>query len=972
MDHSIHDQIQSLISKLSAQCSANHGFGSMSPSIYDTAWVSMVRKPGSAGGDGWLSTECFEFILANQLPSGAWESYASPIDGILNTAASLLALRRRLEICPGHLDWETRSQRAEAALRELLINWDADASDQVGFEMLIIQHVSLLEAQGIVLEFPQLDALKSLRDAKLERLPLLSIYDAPCTLYHCLEGLIGHIDFDQVRHRRDANGSMMGSPSSTAAYLMYSSVWDDEAEAYLRNVLKYCTGHGNGSVPCAWPTRIFETSWALTTLAESGVRVDSPEALKIGDFLEEALSTQKGILGFDIGSFPDADDTARGIMALRILGKNSTVENLIQTFEAEEHFKTYHGERNPSFSANCNVLICLLTTRDPTLYIPQIAKIVSFLTTQVYRDDVNDKWHLKELYWIMLLSRAFEVLYLDEKLTRKLIDLVPDLKEDIPMVSLHLLVRILRFQQANGSWEHLCEVTSYAILALISLARLPWIRQIDLGEITAAIARGKSFLLSNRNQWGEGHYIWVEKVTFASNVLSEAYCLAAAFVPIPPVASPAESETFSAFAMPDRKISIMMKKMGRVIARTPLFSDTESYVLRAAEMQACYALSALQKSPLNIFPRTAKGEDKYLCIIPLAFTACAAAQGSVVSLSVLREMMILSILNFLADEYMEGVIEKGFVGNLDAVRDLIRQLFIDVSSAPMLNGNSKGIKTSNSGLEGTKNQASLQEVEEVLCQFIAHILHHPTVVSAPRSYQTRLAFELETFLLAHVTHAEDNHRFGRQRTGLHTNGESSVKINGDGIPNGDSTRRQDSPAMQYLEPKRTFYNWVRSTSADHTSCPFSFVFFNCLIRMSSNLGSVDMYGSVRRAYLAEDLCRHLASLCRMYNDCGSLRRDAEECNLNSINFPEFHSNRSPLSKSTGRETGAEIEDKKMKSELLWIAEYERRGLKTALALLEEELGDRGKRTVGALKLFVNVTDLYGHIYVLKDVGTRTK
>jgi hypothetical protein len=53
---------------------------------------------------------------------------------------------------------------------------------------------------------------------------------------------------------------MMGSPSSTAAYLMHASVWDDEAEAYLRKVLKYSAGRGNGSVPCAWPTSVFEVS----------------------------------------------------------------------------------------------------------------------------------------------------------------------------------------------------------------------------------------------------------------------------------------------------------------------------------------------------------------------------------------------------------------------------------------------------------------------------------------------------------------------------------------------------------------------------------------------------------------------------------------------------------------------------------------------------------------------------------------
>jgi hypothetical protein len=49
-----------------------------------------------------------------------------------------------------------------------------------------------------------------------------------------------------------------------------------------------------------------------------------------------------------------------------------------------------------------------------------------------------------------LLARAFSLLYRDEKQPQKLFDLVPNLKEEIHMVSLHLLVRILRCQQASG------------------------------------------------------------------------------------------------------------------------------------------------------------------------------------------------------------------------------------------------------------------------------------------------------------------------------------------------------------------------------------------------------------------------------------------------------------------------------------------------------------------------------------------
>jgi hypothetical protein len=115
-------------------------------------------------------------------------------------------------------------------------------------------------------------------------------------------------------------------------------------------------------------------------------------------------------------------------------------------------------------------------------------------------------------------------------------------------------------------------------------------------------------------------------------------------------------------------------------------------------------------------------------------------------------------------------------------------------------------------------------------------------------------------------------------------------------------------------------------------------------------------------------------MCRIYNDYGSLRRDADECNLNSVNFPEFHSSLPLSSRKGGTSMPAETgeDEKKAKLELLWMVEYERRGLETALSLLEEELGSRERPTVDSLKMFINLTNLYREIYVLENIGTRTK
>ncbi|KAI1373133.1 Ent-kaurene synthase [Hypoxylon crocopeplum] len=935
----------------------------MSPSVYDTAWLSMLQKPGD--DKQWLFPECFVYVLKNQLPDGSWPSYASVVDGILNTTAALLAIRKHL--AKGD-DSETSNlkeicDKAEDALRALLREWDVSSCDQVGLELLVAAHLHLLDSEGVDSDFPQREQLQSLRDAKLSKLPVCSVYEAPSTLYHSLEGLVGLIDFDQISRWREPNGSMMGSPSSTAAYLMHASTWDDMAETYLRDVLRNSSGQGSGGVPCAWPTSIFELSWVVTTFVESGISIGEAESSAIAGFLETSLREQKGIVGFAPWSLPDADDTAKTAMALFYLGRRpeTYIEALINSFETTDHFRTYLAERNPSISANINVLSCLLVLEDPTPYVSQIAKSASFVCGRVIVGDVKEKWHRHKLYWMMLLAKALSLLYRqtqqNQKFSEHLLSIAPGLREQIPIISLHVLMAVIRLQGCDGGWENECEITAYAVLTLSSLAHLPWTGTHE--RLIDSINRGKTFLTAHGNQWKKGAYLWTEKVTYSSSILSEAYCLAAVLSPMP---SPTAITIPQPFQVPE-KIARGMMKAGGLFRRTPLFAQVEPQVLRAAELQACYALSDLQRRRLDIFPRTGLGEDKYLIFIPLTWTACMSLQDDSVSLSVLYDMMVLSMLNYQVDEYMEVVVGSETQGEegLKSARKIVRQLFMERGA-------------SNSGGNGIYKHFDIPEpvsepsngngfapgnIKTVLGRYVTHILEHPAVINSPQHMQTRLARELEIFLLAHIDHAEDNHRFARQLAKSSSNPPSihngSGEPNGNAKPNGTQKLATPNPQLlHYDNPGRTFYNWVRSTSADHTSCPFSFVFFNCLI--SSTHGDI-LGRRAKTAYLVEDACRHLASLCRMYNDYGSLARDRDETNLNSVNFPEFATE------------GAEA----AKAELMSIAEYERRGLDVALGELEGELLESGgTRWMDAVRLFVNVTDLYGQIYVVKDIATRMK
>jgi hypothetical protein len=241
----------------------HYGIGSMSCSIYDTAWVAMVSKVVD-GTRVWLFPEAFDSILATQLSDGSWPSYACEVDGILNTAASLLALQRHINL-PLQLsatpDLVGQATKAASALRRLLQNWNVEATINVGFEVLVPVLLDLLASEGFQFKFATQSKLMAVHNHKMAKFKPEMLYgETQLTIIHSLEALTERIDFNRLSHHKH-KGSMMASPSSTAAYLMGLDGWDDDSESYLRHVIAAGQGRGTGLVPSAFPSTYFEASW---------------------------------------------------------------------------------------------------------------------------------------------------------------------------------------------------------------------------------------------------------------------------------------------------------------------------------------------------------------------------------------------------------------------------------------------------------------------------------------------------------------------------------------------------------------------------------------------------------------------------------------------------------------------------------------------------------------------------------------
>lgn len=263
----VQSQAAVLIEQLASDCEQKKPIGSMSVSIYDTAWVSMVSK---TVGDttSWLFPETFQQLLDVQDADGGWGTKSSDIDEILSTMAGLLALlwhrkHRSTQGCPTPNDVGTRIHNAKHSLEQSLAEWDPKACDRVGFEIIVPALLDLLRIENISFDFPGQTALRTLNEAKMASIDINVLYKKPAiqtSIVHSLEALVGRVDFNRVRHHT-VNGSMMASPSSTAAYLIFGSDWDDEAEVYLSQVIAHYRERAFRGVPSAFPITIFELSW---------------------------------------------------------------------------------------------------------------------------------------------------------------------------------------------------------------------------------------------------------------------------------------------------------------------------------------------------------------------------------------------------------------------------------------------------------------------------------------------------------------------------------------------------------------------------------------------------------------------------------------------------------------------------------------------------------------------------------------
>ncbi|PSN61437.1 hypothetical protein BS50DRAFT_578453 [Corynespora cassiicola Philippines] len=557
--------IDMLVARMLQTYDSRYGLGYMSCSVYDTAWVANVTKT-VAGIPQYLFPLSFLAILNAQLPDGSWgghfhrrrssssssssssvtsskgstwaskEASYSFCDAILSTMASLYTLilhskhsHQIPEIRLPAPSLDVRISNAVDSLKAMLPRWRIGECNAVGFEVLAPALLDLLSTQGYEFEFPDRVKLLKVRDAKLSRINLEHLHRAaPSALLHSLEAFHGTdgLDMSKFKHHL-VGGSMMASPAATASYLMKSNEWDDSAEAYLRLVVERGDGQGSGAVPSAYPSTNFEMLWVVSTLAEFHVWCPSEGGKwtkSILSMIEQSKSQTNGLVGFAPGIEPDLDDSSKASTILSLIQNAGFSEAIVAEFDGPRCLRTYRGERDPSVSANCNALMSLLMdNQDFADKSSAIEKAVVFVH-DAWTDaegELLDKWNLSIHYPVMLLSRSLTELVLAWTSGR----LAPRLDRTMTAQAVPLLVKAalqtLCAQHPDGSWGSMdwCEETAYAVLSLVSFLSLPL--PVSLRVVAShAVERGRAFLQRGGHEIG---FLWIEKITYRSELLREAY-----------------------------------------------------------------------------------------------------------------------------------------------------------------------------------------------------------------------------------------------------------------------------------------------------------------------------------------------------------------------------------------------------------------------------------------------------------------
>ncbi|CAM2906700.1 prenyltransferase/squalene oxidase repeat-containing protein [Saccharomonospora xinjiangensis] len=493
--------------------------GQYEPCVYETGRL-VTLAPSLPG-----HRQRVRFLLAEQHDDGRWggpDEY--DLVTTLSATEALLTERRR----PGATPAVARAADLGVEALSRRLARPGSLPDTVAVELVVPALLSDVNAHLARLGRAPLpepagtrpDLVEAVRDALAEGHAL------PEKLWHSLE-LFGPsaTAAASVRPERTAGGGhLVGcSPAATAAWLGDDVLADERhpGVAYLLAVQ-----HENGGVPVAAPLSLFERSWVLSTLLDTGVPLTAPRPV-----LEELRRSLHAAFGDEgaaggLGLPVDVDDTAAGLHALALLGSPRSPDCL-RRFDRGDHFFCFPEERTPSTSANAHVvqaLGALLALPRNSLVLDDesrawcadaLATVVRWLKENQHADGSwTDKWHASPYYATVCCAVALA--RHGGSAAREAVDR-----------AVEWVLATERDGGAWGRWSVTREETAYAVRVLLVAGERSAGRGAD--QVATAAARGARYLLSRWSDERPHPPLWHDKDVYTPTRIIRTEILAALY-----------------------------------------------------------------------------------------------------------------------------------------------------------------------------------------------------------------------------------------------------------------------------------------------------------------------------------------------------------------------------------------------------------------------------------------------------------
>ena len=223
------------------------------------------------------------------------------------------------------------------------------------------------------------------------------------------------------------------------------------------------------------------------------------------------------------------------------------------------------------------------------------------------------------------------------------------LQEKVLPTLFQCLVWTLQSQLIDGSWgrQGRREETAYAILALASLIVLP-IACFFRPQILSAISRGRKFLKEASASGPE--YLWIEKVTYGSANLTEAYTTAALKCPVYSVSLGRQVQDLCNVYYKD------MAEFGNLIERGPL-SKCPKWLVLASWIEGRLCVPQLQKVLGEVLQPSETDEYQETTVFRWIFANNRTASTfsshflySMINASILNERLITVVIHAITSQ----------------------------------------------------------------------------------------------------------------------------------------------------------------------------------------------------------------------------------------------------------------------------------------------------------------------------------